>query len=124
MQNHVRAIAQAISRQLLTAEAGVHARLNPCGVCGGQRGSGTGFPLSPSVFRCQYLLPLLHIKSCYHVGMVKGSVRGPVGPADTCLTPIATITQILACLKVGQSPMDVFQEASSPPKFCYPGTSP
>jgi hypothetical protein len=46
---------QVVSRRPLTAEARVHARVNPCGICGGQRGTGTGF-FSPgySVFPCQY----------------------------------------------------------------------
>jgi hypothetical protein len=49
-----RAMAQAVSRRPLTAEARVRARVNPCGICGGQSGTGTGFSLSSSVFPCRY----------------------------------------------------------------------
>jgi hypothetical protein len=43
-----RAMAQVVSRRPLTAEARVRARVNPCGICGGQSGTGTGF--SPEFF--------------------------------------------------------------------------
>jgi hypothetical protein len=57
--SHGRAMAQAVSRRPLTAEAWVQSRFSPCGVCGGQSGTGTGFPpenfgfpLSISFHRC------------------------------------------------------------------------
>jgi hypothetical protein len=49
-----RAMAQAVSRRPLTAESWFRARVNPCGICGGQRGTGTGFSPSSSGFPCQY----------------------------------------------------------------------
>jgi hypothetical protein len=49
-----RDMAQVVSRRPLTAEARVRARVNTCGICSGQSGTGTGFCLSASVFPCQY----------------------------------------------------------------------
>jgi hypothetical protein len=36
-------MAQAVSRRPLTTEARVRAQVNPCGICDGQSGTGTGF---------------------------------------------------------------------------------
>jgi hypothetical protein len=54
MHIYGRAVAQAVSRQPFTAESRVRARANPCGIYGGQSGTGTGFSPSCSVFPCQY----------------------------------------------------------------------
>jgi hypothetical protein len=55
-----RAMAQVVSRRSLTAEAWVRARINPCGICGGQSGTGIGFSPSSSVFPCQYHSTVAH----------------------------------------------------------------
>jgi hypothetical protein len=49
-----RAVFQAVSRRLLTAEARIRAEVSPCGICGGQSATGTGFSPMNSVFHCQY----------------------------------------------------------------------
>jgi hypothetical protein len=49
-----RAKAQVVSRQPLTEEARVRAWISQYWICGGQRGTGTGFYPSSSVFPCQY----------------------------------------------------------------------
>jgi hypothetical protein len=49
-----RAMAQAVSRRPLTAEARVRSRVSPCVICGGQSGTGTSFSPSTSVFPCQF----------------------------------------------------------------------
>jgi hypothetical protein len=49
-----RAMAQAVIRRPVTAEARVRSRVIPCGICGGQSGTGTGFSPSTSIFPCQF----------------------------------------------------------------------
>jgi hypothetical protein len=40
-------MAEADRRRPLTAEARVRARVNPCGICGGQSGFSPSFSVSP-----------------------------------------------------------------------------
>ena len=49
-----RAMAQAISRRPLTAEVRGRSRVSPCGICGGQSGTGMVFPPNTSVFPCRF----------------------------------------------------------------------
>jgi hypothetical protein len=59
-------MAQAVSRRALTAEA----RVNPCGIYGGQSGTGTGFSPSSSVSPCQY-----HSTVVIHTHISSGDVK-------------------------------------------------
>jgi hypothetical protein len=54
-----RAMAKVVSCWSLTVEARARARINPCVICGGQSGTGTGFSPSSSVSSCQYIIPPL-----------------------------------------------------------------
>jgi hypothetical protein len=47
-------MAQAVSRRPLAAETRVRSWVGPCGICGGQSGTGTGFSPSISVFPYQF----------------------------------------------------------------------
>jgi hypothetical protein len=51
-------MAQAVSHQPLTAESQVCARVNACGICGGQRGIGQVFS-EYFGFPCKYIIPPL-----------------------------------------------------------------
>jgi hypothetical protein len=54
-------MAQAVSRQPLTAEARVRSRVSPCGICGGQCGTGTGFsPRVLRIFPVSFIIPVIH----------------------------------------------------------------
>jgi hypothetical protein len=47
-------MAQTVSRRPPTAKARVRSWVSPCGICGGQSGTRTGFSPSSSVFPCQF----------------------------------------------------------------------
>jgi hypothetical protein len=54
-------MAQAVSRRPLTADARVRSRVSPCGICGGQNCTGTGF--SPRVLQfspVNFFPPVFH----------------------------------------------------------------
>jgi hypothetical protein len=50
----LRAVAQLVSRQLLTAEVRVLSQVSPCEICGGRSGTIRGFRPSTSILLCQY----------------------------------------------------------------------
>jgi hypothetical protein len=66
-------MAQAVSRWPLTAEARVRTRVNPCGICGGQSGTGTGFSQEFFAFPVSIIPPGFHT----HVSS-GGRTRGPL----------------------------------------------
>jgi hypothetical protein len=54
-------MAQAVSRQPLMVEARFRAQVGPCGICGVQSGTGTGFSLSSAVYPVNIIPSLLSI---------------------------------------------------------------
>jgi hypothetical protein len=69
-----RAVAQAVSRRFHTAEARLRYQVSPCGICGGQSGTGSGFRSSPSVFPCQYHSTAAPYSLMYHLGDGMGPI--------------------------------------------------
>jgi hypothetical protein len=69
-----RAMAQAVSRRPLTAEARVRSRVSPCEIYGGQSGTGSGFSPSTSVFPCQF-----HSTGAPLLGKMKKKMISPCG---------------------------------------------
>jgi hypothetical protein len=61
------AMVQAVSRRPLTAESRVRARINPCGICDGQSGPGTGCSTSSSVSPVN-IIPPSFSTLIYHPG--------------------------------------------------------
>jgi hypothetical protein len=55
-----RAMAQAVSRRPLTAEARVRSRASPCGICGGQSGTGQVFPRVLRFSPVNFIPPVLN----------------------------------------------------------------
>jgi hypothetical protein len=47
-------VAQAVIRRPPTAEVRARSQVSPCEICGGHRGTVTGFSPRTSVFPCQY----------------------------------------------------------------------
>jgi hypothetical protein len=60
-----RAMAQAVSSFSLKTEVRVHARVSPCGICGGQGGIGTGFFPSSSASLVNIFPPWLFMLVSY-----------------------------------------------------------
>jgi hypothetical protein len=60
-------MAQVVSRRPLTAESQAHAQVNPCGICGVQSGTGTGFSQSCLVFPVNIIPPSFSVL-IYHPG--------------------------------------------------------
>jgi hypothetical protein len=88
-------MAQAVSRLPLIAEAQIRARVNPCGICGGQSGTGTGFPQSSSVSPVNIIPPSL--SNSYHLGYENRSASVSGRSSEMQSYPIKSIIQPVIC---------------------------
>jgi hypothetical protein len=68
-------MAQAVNRWSLTAEAWVRARFIPCGICGGQSGTGTGVSPSSSFSLVSIISPVLRTPMYLGNGPLKAAVQ-------------------------------------------------
>jgi hypothetical protein len=74
-----RAMAQVVGRRPLIAEARGRTQTSPCEIWGGQSGTGTRFPRSTSVSRCQYYstnAPFLSSSTCFSYQKEKRAKSG------------------------------------------------
>lgn len=87
-----RATAQVVNYQLLKAEDQVQLLVRPCGICAGQRGTGTGFSLrtwsSPSILFHQYTIitlthSLIHYQWCM-ISAIDSVIKIPHLSANSC----------------------------------------
>jgi hypothetical protein len=85
------AMAQAIIRLRLTAEARVRARVVSLGIYGWQSGTGTGFPPSSSAFPVGIVPPWLFILT---VGPLVAAVQRQSHPIDTKNSPPSCGTEV------------------------------
>jgi hypothetical protein len=95
-----RAMAQAVSRRPLTAEARVRSRVGPCEISGGQTGTGSCFSLSTLVFPCQFHSTgaPLHGKTKKLITFVTGLHNNPQGCGASVASaagPCTTKTNVL-----------------------------
>jgi hypothetical protein len=69
-----RVIVQVVIHLLLTMKTWVRSQGMPCGICGGQIGTGMNFSPRPLVFSCQYYYDDASYSFIYNVGIDKGPV--------------------------------------------------
>jgi hypothetical protein len=83
-------MAQVVSRRLLTVEA----QVSPCEICGGRRGTGTGFPR------------VLGSPRQYHSNVALGSIYHMGGKQQACWWP--QFRDIVSCHRHEQQPDSYF----------------
>jgi hypothetical protein len=70
-------MAKAVCRRIITAGARVRALVSPCGICGGQNGTGEDSSPSSSISPCQYRRSSVCIVSGYVLDNRAIEVRFP-----------------------------------------------
>jgi hypothetical protein len=110
-----RAMGQAVSRRRLTAEDRVRVRVKPCGICGGQSGTGTGVVVLP----CQYYS---NMAVRIHIGLVTWGMKNtPVGrSSETLYHPIEMNMNVVCyAMRVTRPAISAVQESGTTPLLCH-----
>ena len=81
-------MAQAVSRRPLTAKAPFLSQVSPCGVCGEQSGTVTGFSPSTSVSPVSIIPPMLRTRLELHVALTRrtNAARRAIFDKELCGT--------------------------------------
>jgi hypothetical protein len=93
-------MAQVVSRRPLTAMARVRSRVSPCGICGGQSGTGTGVSSSTAVFPCQFLSTVAALlgKTKKLISFITGLHNKPQGCGASVASAAGPFTTKQICL--------------------------
>jgi hypothetical protein len=81
-------MAQAVSQRPFTVEAQVRSRVSPCGICGGQSGTGTGFSLVLWFFPVSFIPPVLYYLEKWKKLII--FITGLYSKAQGCGAPLAS----------------------------------
>jgi hypothetical protein len=112
-------MAQAVSGRPPTAEARVRSRVGPCGICGGQNGTGTGLPRVLRFSPVNFIPPVPHYLGggdilflfISTIGLHSKPPQGCGGPVASAAGPF-TKKKVFITVSVQNVNVFLLQEAS------------